>query len=226
MSFMRYLSPAMDQYASFATSPFTFPSQTNSTPSMFMDSLSWVDQTYIQKHANENPADLRAMYHPNLRLYENVHAPDKNTSERTRTYDAMMAFGWRFGRKALLSFAVYLLTFLPYVGRFVLPAASFYTFNKAVGTPAAVVIFSSGVFVPKKYLVMFLQSYFSSRSLMRDLVRPLSTLPILQSKCMLILTTSSSTPTSPASATPKTKRRNGSTSAKASSTASPSPSSS
>ncbi len=187
---------------------------------MFMDSLSWVDQTYVKKHANENPDDLRAMYHPNLRLYENVHAPDKNTSERTRTYDAMMAFGFRFGRKALLSFAVYLLTFLPYVGRFVLPAASFYTFNKAVGTPAAVVIFSSGLFVPKKYLVMFLQSYFSSRSLMRDLVRISFLLPSFQSMC--ILTACSSTPTSPASATRKNKRRNGSTSAKACSTASPS----
>ena len=147
MSFMRYLSPAMDH--------------------MFMDSLAWVDQTYVTKHKGENPDDLRAMYYPNLKLYEG----GKKNREKKNPYDALMAFLMRFGRKAALSLAVYVLSFLPVVGRFVLPAASFYTFNKAVGTPAAVIIFGSGIFVPKRYLVMFLQSYFSSRSLMRDLVR-------------------------------------------------------
>ena len=86
-------------------------------------------------------------------------------------YDATIAFSWRFGRRGLLSLGVYFASFLPVVGRFVLPAASFYTFNNAVGTPAAVVIFGSGLVVPKRYLVMFLQSYFSSRSMMRELVR-------------------------------------------------------
>lgn len=130
-----------------------------------MDSLAWVDQTYITKHKGENPDDLRAMYYPNLKLYDGHKGSVKKSP-----YDAMMAFFMRFGRKAALSLAVYIASFIPVVGRFVLPAASFYTFNKAVGTPAAVVIFGSGIFVPKRYLVMFLQSYFSSRSLMRDLV--------------------------------------------------------
>ena len=157
MSFMRYLSPAMDH--------------------MFMDSLSWVDQTYVIKHKGENPDDLRAMYYPNLKMYEDAKK-DREKGEN-RAYQAMQAFMWRFGKKALLSLAVYLASFLPVVGRFVLPAASFYTFNKAVGTPAAVVIFGSGIFLPRRYLVMFLQSYFSSRSLMRDLVSP-STIVVLQ----------------------------------------------
>ena len=70
-----------------------------------------------------------------------------------------------------MSLAVYMLSYLPYVGRFVLPAASFYTFNNAVGPIPATIIFGSGVFLPRRYLVVFLQSYFSSRSLMRELVR-------------------------------------------------------
>ena len=144
MSFMRYLSPAMDQ--------------------MFMDSLAWVDKTYVTKHQGENPDNLRAMYHPNLKMYGG------GGDHKRSPYDAMMLFFMRFGRRAALSLAVYVASFIPYVGPFVLPAASFYTFNNAVGTPAAVVIFGSGIFVPKRYLVMFLQSYFSSRSLMRDLV--------------------------------------------------------
>ncbi|KAI4205273.1 MAG: hypothetical protein LQ350_000595 [Teloschistes chrysophthalmus] len=65
-----------------------------------------------------------------------------------------------------------MLSYLPYIGRFVLPAASFYTFNNAVGPIPATVIFGSGIFLPRRYLVVFLQSYFSSRSLMRELLEP------------------------------------------------------
>lgn len=135
--------------------------------SMFMDSLAWVDKTYIAKHEGENPNELRAMYYPNLKLYENYKA---KREKKENAYAAMYAFLMRFGRRAALSLAVYLASFLPYIGRFVLPAASFFTFNRAVGTPAAVVIFGSGVLIPKRWLVMFLQSYFSSRTMMRELV--------------------------------------------------------
>lgn len=85
--------------------------------------------------------------------------------------DAAMVFLYRYGRRAAMSLGIYMLSYLPIFGRFVLPAASFYTFNNAVGPIPATVIFGSGVFVPRRYLVLFLQSYFSSRSLMRELVR-------------------------------------------------------
>lgn len=148
MSFMRYLSPAIDH--------------------IFMDSLQWVDQTYLQKHKSDDPSGLRAMYYPHLTMYSQ-HA---ETKEKKDPYKAMLAFFKRFGKKAGTSLVVYLLTFLPVVGRFVLPAASFYTFNKAVGLPPAVVVFGSSLFLPKRYVVLFLQSYFSSRSLMRELLEP------------------------------------------------------
>lgn len=145
MTFMRYLSPTLDN--------------------MFMDSLAWVDKTYLQKHQSDNPDELRAMYYPNLRLY------DSHGSQQKRDpWEAAAKFLKRFGKKAALSLGIYMLSFLPYVGRFVLPAASFYTFNKEAGLQPAVLIFGSALIVPKKYLVMFLQSFFSSRSLMRELV--------------------------------------------------------
>ena len=131
-----------------------------------MDSLEWVDRTYVKKHASEDPTTLRAMYYANLRLYSTSGA----TSKQRSPMDAATMFLVRYARRAGLSLSIYILSFLPVVGRLVLPAASFYTFNQAVGTPAAVVIFGSGVFVKKRYLVMFLQAYFSSRSLMRELV--------------------------------------------------------
>ena len=131
-----------------------------------MDSLEWVDQTYIQKHKSEDPKTLRAMYYPNLRMYT-THG---DTSKHRAPKDAAIAFLVRFGRRAGISLVIYLLSYLPVVGRFVLPAASFYTFNNAVGPVPAAVIFGSGIFLPRRYLVVFLQSYFSSRSLMRELV--------------------------------------------------------
>lgn len=134
----------------------------------FMDSLQWVDQTYYAKHKSEDPKTLRATYFAELRMYS-AHG---DTSKHRAPMDAALAFLIRFGRRAGISLAIYALSYLPIVGRFVLPAASFYTFNNAVGPIPATIIFGSGIFLPRRYLIVFLQSYFSSRSLMRELVRP------------------------------------------------------
>ncbi|VUC34551.1 unnamed protein product [Clonostachys rosea] len=148
MTLMRYMVPTLDN--------------------LFMKSLRWVDQTYVKKHQNEKPDKLRDLYYPNLKTYK---VKDGSTHSDS-TAEAITNFVLRFAKRGLISLAVFLLSYLPYVGRFVLPAASFYTFNKAVGLGPASVIFSTGIFLPKRYLVVFLQSYFSSRSLMRELLEP------------------------------------------------------
>lgn len=79
-------------------------------------------------------------------------------------------FLMRFGKKAGLSLAVFALSYIPYIGRLVLPAASFYTFQNVAGLGPAGIIFGTGIFLPRRYLIIFLQSYFSSRTLMRELV--------------------------------------------------------
>lgn len=112
------------------------------------------------------------MYYPNMRQYTH-HGPAPAAGEQpsqNAPKQAAIKFLMRYGRKAGISLAVYLLSLLPYVGRFVLPAASFYTFNKQVGLQPAILIFGSSIFLPRRYLVQFLQSYFASRSLMRELV--------------------------------------------------------
>ena len=81
-------------------------------------------------------------------------------------------FVWRFVRKGLISLAIFWASYIPYVGRFILPAFSFYTFNRAVGLGPAAVVFGTGLFLPRRYLVIFLQTYFASRSLMRELLEP------------------------------------------------------
>lgn len=201
MTLMRYITPTLDN--------------------MFMDSLAWVDQTYYQKHKGENPEELRAMYYPTLKMYD---TKGTNSDENKDPLVAAQAFLMRFGKKAAISLGVYLLSLLPYVGRFVLPAASFYTFNKSVGWQPAVVIFGSGIFLPKRYLIMFLQSYFSSRTLMRELVSP-SAHSIYSNLSQANNQPQSSTPTSRASATRPNRRNYGSPTAPAYSTASQSHSS-
>ncbi|KAI1501538.1 formamidase [Biscogniauxia marginata] len=148
MTLMRYITPTLDN--------------------MFMDSLRWVDMTYVQKHKDEDPDTLRDMYYPNLHQYKQKDGSTHSTS----TAEAISMFLWRFARKGLISLAVFALSYVPYIGRLVLPAASFYTFHKAVGLGPAAVIFSTGVFLPKRYLIIFLQTYFASRSLMRELLEP------------------------------------------------------
>jgi hypothetical protein len=135
-----------------------------------MDSLRWVDETYVQKHKTDNPHNLRAMYYPNLEKYPD-HAPKpEKEKEKVPIKQAVVMYATKQSRKAAISLGVLALSYVPYIGRFVLPAASFYTFKKSVGTQPAAVIFATSLLFPRRYLVSFLQAYFSSRTLMRELV--------------------------------------------------------
>jgi hypothetical protein len=133
-----------------------------------MDSLAWVDKTYYEKHEGEDQSTLRETYYPNLRQYS---IRDGSTHTKS-TAEAITMFLMRFGKKAGLSLVVFALSYVPIVGRFVLPAASFYTFKSVAGLGPAAIVFGTGVFLPRRYLVIFLQSYFASRSLMRELLEP------------------------------------------------------
>lgn len=131
-----------------------------------MESLKWVDLTYVQKHQSEDPNTLRAMYYPNLVLY----STKGNTSSSKPLAQALMEFARRYARRAAMMLGIYLLSFLPVVGRFVMPAASFYTLHNSIGTVPAAIIFGTGLVLPKRFIASFLHTYFASRSLMRELV--------------------------------------------------------
>ncbi|CAK7222351.1 hypothetical protein SBRCBS47491_004837 [Sporothrix bragantina] len=168
MTLMRHITPAMDE--------------------LFMQSLQWVDHTYAQKHARDDNAvslvDPRHRYYENLRTYAQVSSvhqppPTPTSAALNKVGDKLgpgkksaVRFLWRFGRKAGISLAVFALSYVPIVGRFVLPATSFYTFRRAVGLGPAVLIFGTGLFLPRRYLVVFLQTYYGQRSLMRELLGP------------------------------------------------------
>ncbi|PMD67352.1 uncharacterized protein K444DRAFT_516252 [Hyaloscypha bicolor E] len=124
--------------------------------------------TYYAKHEGQDPNTLRETYYPNLRSY-----PTRDGSTHSKsTAEAITMFLMRFGKKAGISLAVFALSYVPYVGRLVLPAASFYTFKSVAGWGPAGIVFGTGIFLPRRYLIIFLQSYFASRSLMRELLEP------------------------------------------------------
>jgi hypothetical protein len=133
------------------------------------------------------------MYAQNLEKYP-THAPKDPNEKKKSIKDTVVLMALKQGRKAGISLAVLALSYLPYVGKFVLPAASFYTFNKAVGPQPAVAIFAGSLFLPRRYLVSFLQAYFSSRTLMRELVSCVSSMfaaELTQSSARTILCASS-----------------------------------
>ena len=132
-----------------------------------MQSLNWVDITYIKKHKSDNPADLRDLYYPNLRANERSYS-----SRPLMKNSKAFTFAHKYIRRASLSIILFSLSYIPVIGKFVLPLASFYAFHKAVGLGAAALIFSTGVFLPREHLILFLQSYYSSRNLMRELLEP------------------------------------------------------
>ena len=142
-----------------------------------MESLRWVDKTYTQKHEQDDPKQLRAMYYPNMIQYPTSRKPAKapksvtsGKSSPRSIPDAANAFFHRYAKKIGLMVAIYIASLTPVVGRLVAPAVSFYAFRRTVGTNPAAVIFGIGLLLPRRFLITFLQTYFSSRSLMRDLV--------------------------------------------------------
>ncbi|KAJ5198053.1 uncharacterized protein N7498_007170 [Penicillium cinerascens] len=148
MTFMGYVTPTLDE--------------------IFMESIQWVDTTYIQKHKSDDPHNLRAMYYPPLVMF-----PTKGGARSSRPMsEAVMAFVHRYAKRMGMLLGIYLLSLTPIVGRFVMPAASFYTFRKHVGTAPAAAIFGAGLILPKAFIVRFLHTYFASRSLMRELLEP------------------------------------------------------
>ncbi|KAL1844079.1 hypothetical protein VTJ49DRAFT_4931 [Mycothermus thermophilus] len=155
MSLMRYLTPALDE--------------------LFMASLKWVDHTYVAKHRDDaDPSRLRPMYYPTLSLYRrgDSRAATSSAGTKSGTAESITAFLQRVIRRGAISLAVFGASHVPYIGRLVLPAVSFWTFKKAAGIGPATVIFGVGTLLTRRLLVVFLQAYFASRALVRELLEP------------------------------------------------------
>lgn len=139
---------------------------------LFLMSLRFVDHVYKQRH----PSSDRE-YYPALMQYDRRHLePTDQSGSRTHAHHEPMGELSRFlkgyARRAAFTMAIYVLSGVPYVGRFVLPAISFRSFNGVVGTEAAVAVFAVGMFLPRRAMVVFLSAFWGGRSLVRELLQP------------------------------------------------------
>ncbi|KAK6540342.1 hypothetical protein TWF694_009145 [Orbilia ellipsospora] len=146
--------------------------QNSALDEMFMESLNWVDVTYLRKHSSEHPQNLRAPYYQNLVLWEKGAKANETRGGDRRGGARQNEFLRGMAKKGIISLVVYLSSMVPLAGKLVLPAASAFSVHPAVGIGPAIGVFVAGLFVPRKRIVVVLQAYHASRTLMRQLLEP------------------------------------------------------
>lgn len=151
---------------------------------LFLFSLEFVDKIYKKKHPESN----RYFYSP-LAHTQKHHAAHKRIAHtypkptdiagwleylgQFLTHDSgFIQFLKRYLKHSALSLAVFLLSGVPIFGRVVLPATSFYSLKKVIGTSSAVAIFAVGLIVERKYMIIFLSTFWGGRRLVRELLAP------------------------------------------------------
>lgn len=135
---------------------------------LFMQSLAWSDKMYVDKHAQDDKTKqpLRPLYYKSLSLYGR---------HSTHSLGGFSKFVRRTAKRLLIGVIVYVLSLLPLVGRFVFPAAGFYSLYRALGEDlvlAAVVGGLGLLLFPKRTYVILVQGWLSSRALTRELLEP------------------------------------------------------
>lgn len=136
-----------------------------------MESIRWVDKTNTDKHKDDANAHIVSWYAPLQQLTDTRLGASPETKEpRNAALSRLHTFFQRMAKRSLFSVGIYFASQLPYVGPLVYPVATFTTFHRAVGPVPAAGIFLLGIILPKRLLIIFFQSFFSSRSMMRVLV--------------------------------------------------------
>jgi hypothetical protein len=137
---------------------------------LFMMSLQFVDKVYKSKHPETDRA-----YYPPLKQYDvekPIPASQAPPAYNSSTSDKFDLFIRKYAQRALTTIAVYTLSGVPVIGRFVLPVMSFYSFNQVVGTPVAATVFGVSLFAPRRWMMLFLSAFWGGRSLSRELLNP------------------------------------------------------
>jgi len=135
---------------------------------LFMQSLEWSDKMYVEKHAKDDKAKkpLRPLYYKSLALY-GCHATDSS--------GRFSKFVRRTAKRLLIGVILYILSLVPLVGKFVFPAAGFYSLYRALGEDLVVAAAVGGIgflLFPKRVYVILVHGWLSSRALTRELLEP------------------------------------------------------
>lgn len=136
---------------------------------LFMQSLEWSDKIYLEKHAQEDQTKppLRPLYYKSLALYAH-NSPSHGTERVTK-------FIRRTVKRLVLGLILFVLSMLPGIGRFVFPAAGFYSLFHALGEDVVLAAVVGGVgllLFPKRTYVILVQGWLSTRAITRELLEP------------------------------------------------------
>jgi hypothetical protein len=136
---------------------------------LFMKSLDWSDKMYREKHEHDDKTKepLRPLYSKALSLYA------RNSSSHST--QRLSKFAKRTAKRFLIGLVVYSLSLIPGIGKFVFPAAGFYSLYRALGEDLllATLVGGAGLLLfPKRTYVILLQGWLSTRALTRELLEP------------------------------------------------------
>lgn len=85
---------------------------------------------------------------------------------------AFTMFLQRSIKRSIFSIVIFMLSGTPIIGRLITAGVSFYSFHKVVGTATALGIFAIGLSVERRYMIIFLSTFWGGRSLVRGLLAP------------------------------------------------------
>jgi hypothetical protein len=136
---------------------------------LFMQSVEWTDRIYLGKHKDDDEIKqpLRPLYYKTLALY--TRDPASHSSQR------VSKFVRRTIKRIGLGLVLYSLSVIPGIGKFVFPAAGFYSLYQALGQDLMLAAVIGGVgllLLPKRSYVVLVQGWLSSRALTRELLEP------------------------------------------------------
>ncbi|RUP17002.1 hypothetical protein BC936DRAFT_139485 [Jimgerdemannia flammicorona] len=122
---------------------------------LFMDSLRYIDVQEAMQEGRRPYASALAEYEFKVDYWGNIVQYLKRTYKRFK-----------------LSILVYALTFVPLIGRFVVPLAGAYTVIKSLGLSLGVAVGVTSYILPPGYGIQILSTLFAMRALTRELLEP------------------------------------------------------
>lgn len=145
---------------------------------IFMLSLKYIDQVYAKKH----PGTKRDFYQQLVKYeqmnWQDFKPEDSKYDHKTsacqveRTRKSLRQFIRSYMIRTAMSLAAYSLSGVPILGRLVLPIMTFRSLNPVIGGTAAGFLATMGLVISRKYMVIFLSSFWGGRSLARELLTP------------------------------------------------------
>lgn len=140
---------------------------------LFLQSLKFIDEVRLTKYPETD-----RVYHENL---VSLNTEEKITDNRPTletikkkwaSSQEFSAFMRRHITRTLMGVGAYFVSKVPVFGSIILGLVSFLNLDSKIGTVNAAVIFGVLQLVPKRWAVLFLTTYWGSRSMVQDLLAP------------------------------------------------------